>query len=93
MHKVVNGVSVALTQAEIDEIAVRAAEWEAGKYDRALAGLRGRRDSALKATDWYALGDVTMPAEITAYRQALRDITDGLDDLEAVNAVDLPVKP
>jgi hypothetical protein len=34
------------------------------------------RDTLLAATDWTANSDVTMTAEQTAYRQALRDITD-----------------
>lgn len=35
---------------------------------------RATRDSLLKETDHYGLSDVTMPAEMTAYRQALRDV-------------------
>ncbi len=38
--------------------------------------LRYLRDDALKETDVWALSDRTMTAEQTAYRQALRDITD-----------------
>lgn len=34
------------------------------------------RDTLLAATDVWALSDRTMTAEQTAYRQALRDITD-----------------
>lgn len=34
------------------------------------------RDKLLAATDWWANSDRTMTAEQTAYRQALRDITD-----------------
>jgi hypothetical protein len=37
---------------------------------------RDERDSLLAATDVWALSDRTMTAEQTAYRQALRDITD-----------------
>jgi hypothetical protein len=33
------------------------------------------RDALLKQTDWWASSDLTMTAEQTAYRQALRDIT------------------
>jgi hypothetical protein len=36
---------------------------------------RAKRDSLLAKTDWTALSDVTMSAEMTTYRQALRDIT------------------
>jgi len=37
---------------------------------------RDERDSLLAETDVWALSDRTMTAEQTAYRQALRDITD-----------------
>ena len=37
---------------------------------------RQGRDQLLAATDVWALSDRTMTAEQTAYRQALRDITD-----------------
>ena len=35
---------------------------------------RATRDELLKATDHYGLSDVTMSAEMTTYRQALRDV-------------------
>ena len=34
------------------------------------------RNDLLAETDWWATSDRTMTAEQTAYRQALRDITD-----------------
>ena len=37
-------------------------------------GVRSERDSRLAATDWTALSDITMTAEMTTYRQALRDV-------------------
>ena len=37
--------------------------------------LRSKRDGLLAETDWWATSDRTMTAEQTAYRQALRDIT------------------
>ena len=36
--------------------------------------VRKERNKRLTDTDWYALSDVTMSEEITAYRQTLRDI-------------------
>jgi len=38
--------------------------------------VRSDRNTLLAETDWWALSDHTMTAEQTAYRQALRDITD-----------------
>lgn len=35
-----------------------------------------KRQPLLAATDWTANSDVVMSAEMAAYRQALRDITD-----------------
>jgi hypothetical protein len=49
-----------------------------------LKALRAERDRLIAATDWWASSDLTMTAEQTAYRQALRDITDthtSLDDV------------
>ena len=39
------------------------------------ASVRLERDKLLAETDWMALSDVTMSAEMAAYRQDLRDIT------------------
>ena len=41
----------------------------------AAAGVRTTRDAKLAETDWTGMSDVTMAAEMAAYRQALRDIT------------------
>jgi hypothetical protein len=42
---------------------------------RRSAEVRAKRSGLLSETDWAALSDVTMSPEMTAYRQALRDIT------------------
>ena len=47
--------------------------------DSFASNIRRIRDSLLAKTDWYALSDVTMSAEMAAYRQALRDITNHAD--------------
>ena len=41
----------------------------------AAANVRTTRDAKLAETDWTGMSDVTMAAEMTTYRQALRDIT------------------
>jgi hypothetical protein len=41
---------------------------------KAAASVRKERNKLLVATDFYALTDVTMTQEITAYRQALRQV-------------------
>ncbi|MCP4930336.1 MAG: hypothetical protein GY918_14905 [Gammaproteobacteria bacterium] len=45
------------------------------KADSALAkDARAKRNMLITATDYYALTDVTMTQEMTAYRQALRNV-------------------
>ena len=44
--------------------------------DRSKVLVRTDRNKRLSETDWWATSDRTMTAEQTAYRQALRDITD-----------------
>ena len=62
-------------------------------FDRAISTLRYTRNSLLAQTDYLALSDQTMSAEMTTYRQALRDITNGLTTVEDVEAVVFPEKP
>jgi hypothetical protein len=53
---------------EMDDDAKAAKDAEVAK------GVRTTRDAKLAETDWTALSDVTMSAEMAAYRQALRDV-------------------
>ena len=92
-HKLVNGIQVPLTDEEIAQRQLEEQEWLNGAFDRAIADLRSRRNALLQETDFYALSDVTMSSEMTTYRQALRDITNGLTTVEQVNAVVFPTKP
>jgi len=55
-----------------------------------MKALRAERDRLIAATDWWASSDLTMTAEQTAYRQALRDITDTATSLDDVT---WPTKP
>jgi len=54
--------------SEMDDDAKAAKDAEVAK------AVRTTRDAKLAETDWTALSDVTMSAEMTAYRQALRDV-------------------
>jgi hypothetical protein len=61
----------------------------AAKRDELIAAepmrlLRVERDRKLAETDWWAVADRTMTAEQTAYRQALRDITQSATSLDDV---------
>ena len=55
-----------------------------------LKELRAERDRLIAATDWWASSDRTMTDAQTAYRQALRDITETATSLDDVT---WPTKP
>jgi hypothetical protein len=59
----------------------------------AMETLRAKRNKLLADTDYLALSDNTMTEEARTYRQALRDITEGLTTVEQVKAVVFPIKP
>jgi hypothetical protein len=63
------------------------------EFDIAMENLRAKRNKLLADTDYLALSDNTMSAEMTTYRQALRDITNGLTTVADVEAVVFPTKP
>ncbi len=92
-YKMVNGERIQFTAAEETARDAEEAAWSAGAFDRAMADLRQRRNNLLKDTDFYALSDVTMSADMTTYRQDLRDLTNGLSTVADVNAVVYPTKP
>lgn len=62
-------------------------------FNIAIDNLRQKRNALLAETDWTANSDVTMSEAMATYRQALRDITSGLDTLEKVEAKEFPTKP
>ena len=92
-HKLVDGVKVVLTDAEIAQRQAEEQAWNAGAFDRSLASLRSKRNSLLAATDYLALSDNTLSSAMSSYRQSLRDITEGLSTVEQVNSVVFPTKP
>ena len=71
MNKMVNGVLVEMTDAEI-----ATANAERDDYINNLlpVDVRNQRNALLAETDYMALSDVTMSDDWTTYRQALRDI-------------------
>jgi hypothetical protein len=91
-HKLIDGVQVPLTAEEIAQRQADELAWNAGAFDRAMADLRAKRNRLLSATDYLALSDNTMTEEARTYRQALRDITEGLTTKEQVDAVVFPTK-
>ena len=82
LYKIVNGSKVELTA---DETKAREAEekaWADGEKDRNLSQIRNIRLGMLEETDFYGMSDVTMSSDMKTYRQALRDVTNGLDTVE-----------
>jgi len=66
---------------------------EITEYDaRKATENRSVRDYKLLQTDWWASSDLTMTAEQTAYRQALRDITSHAN-WPHLDEADWPTKP
>ena len=55
-------------------VADQQAAYDAQNTATLAASERAKRDSLLKETDHFGLSDVTMSAEMTTYRQALRDV-------------------
>jgi hypothetical protein len=92
-HKLVDGVKVVLSDAEIAQRQAEESSWNAGAFDRAINNLRQRRNSLLAQTDYQALVDNTLSEPMKAYRQQLRDLTEGLSTVEQVNSVVFPTKP
>jgi len=77
------------TEAEFD---AKVAELQAA-YDEAnsdISKLRAERNQRLANTDWWASSDLTMTAAQTAYRQALRDITETYTSLDDVVWPEVP---
>jgi hypothetical protein len=94
-HKLVDGVKVVLSDAEIAQRQAEEIVWNNGAFDRSLANLRQRRNALLSASDWTILSDSPVQDKYVwqSYRQSLRDLTEGLSTVEQVNSVVFPVKP
>jgi len=96
-HKLVDGVKIELTSQEIAQRQAEATAWANGAFDRAIAGLRSKRNALIASSDWTVLSDSPLSeTEKTAwleYRQDLRDITEGVNTVAKVNAVVFPDKP
>ena len=84
---------VDLTSEEQTAYDNKVTAWNNGALDRALKDLRDKRNQLISETDYLALPDVVMSEDMTTYRQALRDITNGLTTVEQVEAVVFPTRP
>ena len=93
MKKLVDGVEIEMTNAEI---ALKQAQDKAnleGTLVQRMALLRNKRNFLLAETDWMANSDVTMSNDWKTYRQALRDITKTEPVDMALSNITFPTKP
>ena len=67
-------IDTPLASVLIDDMPLLRKAKELG-YEGFCEYMRSERNTRLSDTDWTANSDVTMSTEMTAYRQALRDIT------------------
>lgn len=79
--EVVEWLDESIEQPTDEAISAKAVELEAAEPLRLLREERNRR---IAETDWWASSDLTMTAAQSAYRQALRDITDTYTSLDDV---------
>lgn len=76
-------------QVTLDEALVSAKQTEL-EAALPLKLLRAERNQRLANTDWWASSDLTMTEAQTAYRQALRDITNTYTSLDDVVWPEVP---
>ena len=65
----------------------------AAELSDALQVIRAKRNQLIAETDYLALSDNTLSEAMSTYRQALRDITNGITTVEQANSVTWPTKP
>ena len=92
-YKMINGIRSECTAEEEAELDALKTAWDSKAFDRAIAGLRIKRNELLAETDYMANSDVTMSDDWKTYRQALRDLPSGLDTVAKVEAKEFPTKP
>ena len=92
-RRLLNGVVVDLNESEINEQNTRITNYNNSAFDREISKLRENRNKLLAETDYLALSDQTLSAEMNTYRQQLRDLTNGLTTVDDVNNVVYPTKP
>jgi hypothetical protein len=92
MKKYVDGILTDMSAEEISAFNAEKTTWGAGANDRAASENRAKRNALLAETDYFALTDVTLNAEMTTYRQALRDITSH-SNWPNLSDSDWPTKP
>ena len=92
--KNVDGVNVEMSDEEHAARVAEEKEWSDEAPARAFSALRMERDEKLAETDYFALSDVTMSDDMTAYRKALRDLPAQYDNSSILSGeITWPSKP
>jgi hypothetical protein len=73
-YHLINGVRVQFTAEEETARDAEETAWSNKAVERKLDRVKEERDLRLKATDWMANSDYTMPDHIKTWRQTLRDL-------------------
>ena len=93
----INGENVQFTAAEETARDNEETAWANAAPTRALADLRFKRDSLLKACDWEITSELekgnAISDDMKAYRQALRDLPNGKDTVAKCTNATWPTKP
>jgi hypothetical protein len=63
------------------------------KFDEEMFKLREKRNQLLFETDWRASSDLKPPKKWLTYRQALRDITNGITTVLDIESITWPKEP
>jgi len=92
-YKQVNNELIEITGDELAELEAKEQAWTDGALNRELEVLRNKRNKLLTETDYLGTSDNTMSPDMITYRQELRDLTNGLDTVEKIEAVEFPTKP
>ena len=91
MKKIINNIEVDLTAEELAEYNLRIEEENNTRFERTLNTLREIRNSMLAKTDWYVTkakeNNEEVPVNVKQYRQALRDLTEGLTTVEQIQNI------
>ena len=93
LYKIIDGERFPLSDAEITAREAEEKAWADGTLDRGLESIRQERNRLLVKSDYMGNSDVTMSSAWKTYRQALRDITNGLDTIDKINNVTWPTEP
>ena len=95
--QIINGVEVDMNATEQQAYDERMLDNQNKALPRALEILRGRRNSKLQESDWTDLPNAVLTdekkTEWQTYRTDLRNLTNGLDTVEKVEAKEFPTKP